>query len=323
MRCFPTVNPKTQVKRGKGEDNMWRKTGFTIIELIFLLIVIAMLMAILIPAAIGMMSKVREEDREQLIKNIEEPHQLVVWYRAFHDGYPGDPNDPGAFARQMTQWTDREGGTSESYDSEHYIFPCAAGGIPSNPFTHDSTVVVAEGKGTAFEHPEKDGGWWFNKTTGELRPNLTAAHKQNSDEDSEPLNTVSQCASYPEDVRMLSLKMCLARIRCHISQYKKDHGVYPGHSGNASDFFAQLMNYTNKEGKTSNKEGPDSNKFRYKPLLEEPFPANPASGLLRFRMASEPAAAFSPPAKKDGGWWYNPATGEFRADLRDRRLNEL
>ena len=43
---------------------------------------------------------------------------------------------------------------------------------------------------------------------------------------------------------------------------------------------------------------------------------NPISGRSDVTVVDNAAAAFAAPGT-DGGWWFNTATGEFRANLRD------
>jgi prepilin-type N-terminal cleavage/methylation domain-containing protein len=105
-----------------------------------------------------------------------------------------------------------------------------------------------------------------------------------------------------------NLKENLSKIRAHIEVYRAQHADYP-----SSDVLGdQLTKYTSFSGEVSDTRTED---HRYGPYLEQ-MPSNPVTGDGTIRAAADPADPF-PPGDADGGWWYNPTTGRFFADLSD------
>jgi len=110
----------------------------------------------------------------------------------------------------------------------------------------------------------------------------------------------------------------LAFVRGNILLYKTQHDRgYP-------DSIEVLTRHFDGDGNASETPGP---KHPYGYLLT--VPANPVTGSMAVRVVSGAETAFSPP-DKDGGWWYNRSTGEFRAYMTDgstdgngMKLNEL
>jgi general secretion pathway protein G len=121
-----------------------------------------------------------------------------------------------------------------------------------------------------------------------------------------------QFGAATSDSRSASLVSNLRVVRQQIEMYKADHG---GHLA-GTDLVAQLTLRPNPAGETHAVADPN---FILGPYLQA-FPKNSLSNLSTIRFESNAAALFSPP-ERDQGWYYNTATGEFRADLpNDRTL---
>jgi general secretion pathway protein G len=119
-----------------------------------------------------------------------------------------------------------------------------------------------------------------------------------------------------EEARAANLVTNLQTLRSQLALYKTQHlEQYPGGLAGPGRFVAQMTQYTDAAGDVSPTPGPD---FAYGPYLAE-IPENPISGLSAVRVVDGPAAAFTAP-EADGGWWFNRATGEFRADLTDAHV---
>jgi prepilin-type N-terminal cleavage/methylation domain-containing protein len=112
---------------------------------------------------------------------------------------------------------------------------------------------------------------------------------------------------------MANLKENLSKIRAHIQVYRNQHARYP----DGDEVGLQLTFPTDFQGDVVAARDPT---HIYGPYLEQ-MPANPISNSRTVRATSVITERFSPPST-DGGWWYNSATGEFRADLTDHRAGE-
>jgi general secretion pathway protein G len=100
--------------------------------------------------------------------------QLLLYKVQHNEEYPGWAKDAALFVKQLTQYTDISGGVADKVDPTHPYGPYLQR-MPQNPLSGKSDVTVVEGATTAFSAPKEDGGWWFNRTTGEFRANLKDA----------------------------------------------------------------------------------------------------------------------------------------------------
>ena len=106
--------------------------------------------------------------------------------------------------------------------------------------------------------------------------------------------------------RAATLATSLRQVRSQIQLYTLQHGnTLP-----ARQLINQLTLHSNAAGKTRAKPSPN---YPLGPYLLT-FPENPITGDASVRFRTRADQTFIPP-KTDGGWWYNLATGEFRADL--------
>ena len=108
--------------------------------------------------------------------------------------------------------------------------------------------------------------------------------------------------------RRTALLANLQTIRARLEVYKMQHGDrYPD-----QDFIRQMLAYSNADGEMSDVASKD---YPLGPYLRS-IPGNSFSGICTVRIVNTPGLRHVPP-QQDAGWWYNAATGEFRADLTD------
>jgi len=108
--------------------------------------------------------------------------------------------------------------------------------------------------------------------------------------------------------RETNLKENLSKIRAQIQVYRQQHTSFP----DPGDFVDQMTKYTDFDGDVAATQSVD---YRYGPYLEQ-MPPNPVTQDATIRPAANPALRH-PPGDQNGGWWYNPLTGDFYADLTD------
>ena len=113
--------------------------------------------------------------------------------------------------------------------------------------------------------------------------------------------------------RESNLKENIALIRANIQVYRNQHAGFP----DPDRFRDQMTKATNFAGDTANVR---SAEFRFGPYVDQ-MPANPITGLADIRAAADPSDLL-PPGDADGGWWYNPVTGRFSADLTDGYVDQ-
>ncbi|MDP6379910.1 MAG: prepilin-type N-terminal cleavage/methylation domain-containing protein [Phycisphaerae bacterium] len=139
--------------------------GFTLVEILIVVIILGILAAIVIPQISGFTTTSREAALKQNLKTIRS--QLGVYYHEHTSGYPDE------FVAQMTRWTDPAGNVSNSPSAVYYRGPYLEQ-MPANPYTNSSSVTVIDDASVLFTPPETSGGWWFNRATGEFRANLSS-----------------------------------------------------------------------------------------------------------------------------------------------------
>jgi general secretion pathway protein G len=139
------------------------KKGFTLVEILIVVIILGILAAIVIPQFTQASTQAKESN---LKTNLQTIRSQLLLYKMQHDreAYPD-----ADFVAQMTTYTNSAGVAQAAADVTHNLGPYLQS-IPTNPASGLNTVrIVTTG---VFAAPTTDGGWWFNSTTGEFRADL-------------------------------------------------------------------------------------------------------------------------------------------------------
>jgi general secretion pathway protein G len=124
---------------------------------------------------------------------------------------------------------------------------------------------------------------------------------------------IPQFTEASAEARISNLMTNLQTVRSQLLLYKTQHvEQYPGSTSDAALFGEQMTKYTDVYGAVVS--APDS-AHPLGPYLQA-VPNNPISGLNTVEVINSASTVFAAPSA-DGGWWFNQATGEFRANLRD------
>jgi general secretion pathway protein G len=153
---------------------MRTRKGFTLVEILIVVIILGILAAIVIPQ----FTEASQEARvSNLMTNLQTIRSQLLLYKTQHlEIYPGDPNDATVFTAQMTQYSDADGNTNATPNANFPFGPYLQS-VPVNPISGDNTVTVVNNADTAFAAPaDADGGWWFNMASGEFRADLRDLH---------------------------------------------------------------------------------------------------------------------------------------------------
>ena len=127
---------------------------------------------------------------------------------------------------------------------------------------------------------------------------------------------IPQFTEASAEARVSSVMTNLQTIRSQLLLYKVQHlEVYPGSTTDADLFGEQMTQYTDVSGTVN---ATPNASFPFGPYLQS-VPANPLSGSGVVAVVNNAATVFAAPAA-DAGWWFNMATGEFRANLTDARV---
>jgi len=145
------------------------KKGFTLVEILIVVIILGILAAIVIPQFTSASAEARVSN---LVTNLQTIRSQLLLYKTQHnETYAGSASDATLFGKQMTQYTDVSGAVSAT-PSSSYPFGPYLQSVPVNPISGVATVTVVNGASTTFSAPSADGGWWFNMATGEFRADL-------------------------------------------------------------------------------------------------------------------------------------------------------
>jgi len=154
--------------------------GFTLVEILIVVIILGILAAIVIPQFTEASSEARISN---LMTNLQTIRSQLLLYKTQHlELYPGavggetaDDGSTTTFGEQMCQYSDVNGDVNATPDADFPFGPYLQG-IPPNPITGSRAITVVDDVGVAFAAGD-DAGWWFNRATGEFRANLDDTHE--------------------------------------------------------------------------------------------------------------------------------------------------
>ncbi|MBP8911780.1 MAG: prepilin-type N-terminal cleavage/methylation domain-containing protein [Phycisphaerae bacterium] len=146
---------------------MQAKRGFTLVEILIVVVILGILAAIVIPQFTQAST---EAKTNSLCSNLQTLRSQIELYKVQHNDQV--PTSAADFITRMTQTTKIDGtpsGSKQRNKGAGYIYGPYLERIPENPFNGESSIVEW-GTGTDAK------GWEYNAATGEIRA-ATADHK--------------------------------------------------------------------------------------------------------------------------------------------------
>ena len=143
------------------------RSGFTLIEVLIVIVIMAVLAATIIPQ---FSSSTKDAQTSSVKFNAHALRSQIELYKAHHLGnYPEiiDSSLP-----QLTKASDVSGNTVDTPDAAHPYGPYLDD-IPVNPFNSLKTVAAVATAGTRPTTGSGASGWQYDKTTGGIWPNHT------------------------------------------------------------------------------------------------------------------------------------------------------
>ena len=135
--------------------NRHRETGFTLVELLIVVIILGILAAITIPQFNSATAEAREAN---ILSNLQTVRQAIEMYRLQHDEtYPTVD-----IVAQLTGQTAKDGSAGTAYG------PYLRGEFPKNPLKDRNDIQVLN---TMYHEAYGLQGWMYAQQTGEIRIN--------------------------------------------------------------------------------------------------------------------------------------------------------
>ena len=134
-----------------------RRGGFTLVEVLIVVVIMAVLAATIIPQ---FSDSARDAKISTAIFNLHTLRGQIQFYRAQHGG-----KLPSATLEELTLKTDAEGNIGTG--AQHVYGPYLPS-IPENPFSGKSTVRAAAANPPAAASGATDAGWLYHAATGNV-----------------------------------------------------------------------------------------------------------------------------------------------------------
>lgn len=143
---------------------MKAKHGFTLVEILIVVVILGVLAAMVIPV-FGQAST--DAKTSAVASNLQKIRLQLELYRQYHTGqYPCTDPSKATFIEAMTGKTDMNGNVGGTHGP--YLER-----IPENAFNSKTTVRI--GGSAAGANTD---GWWYNPATGDFRADDSAEHAQ-------------------------------------------------------------------------------------------------------------------------------------------------
>jgi general secretion pathway protein G len=160
----------------KIQQNEHKRHGFTLIEILVVVVILGILAAVVIPLASGSVISSQESSLGMDLQLIK---RFVLIYKVHHlEIAPGYPSGPGstpteqAFVNQATLVSNDNGQTAAIGTSGYERGPYMQM-IPMNPMNKLKTIQML-GDGEAFPaNGDNSHGWIYKASTGEIRADTT------------------------------------------------------------------------------------------------------------------------------------------------------
>jgi general secretion pathway protein G len=148
-------------KRGKMMKA--RKSGFTLVEILIVVVILGILAAIVIPQFTDASTEAKES---ALCSDLQTMRSQIELYKIQHNDKA--PDSAANFEAQMTGYTDVDGNVQAAAGPN--IFGPYLQQVPTNQFNNLATLDNSGMAGDGL------GGWEYNETTGAIHPDDNAAH---------------------------------------------------------------------------------------------------------------------------------------------------
>lgn len=141
-----------------------RKSGFTLVEILIVVVIMAILAAAVVPQFSDSASDAKASNSKF---NLHSLRSQIETYRAQHYGVAPtvDSSHPTELLYKLTVKTNADGdvGTTADYPYGPYLRE-----IPENPFTRSQTVKAITTTAPVASDVDTTNGWIYNQSTGNV-----------------------------------------------------------------------------------------------------------------------------------------------------------
>lgn len=138
---------------------MKAKKGFTLVEILIVVVILGILAAIVIPQFSQASTDAKLNSCRSSLQSLRSQIEL---YKIQHND---TPPALATFAAQMTTYTDADGDAQAAKDATHIYGPYMQR-VPKNPWNNSDTLAAADAAGV---------GWVYDQTTGAIYVGVTDA----------------------------------------------------------------------------------------------------------------------------------------------------
>ena len=152
---------------------MKKKSGFTLVEILIVVVILGILAAIVIPQ----FSDASEEAKmSSLVSDLQTIRSQIQLYKFHHKhgtiiSLPGTV-DGVSFEDSMTKYTKIDGTPAATQAPGDGVYGPYLMEIPTNPYDNNADVTA----GTGSPPGDDSSGWFYNPVTGAFNANDTAEH---------------------------------------------------------------------------------------------------------------------------------------------------
>lgn len=157
-----------------------RREGFTLVELLIVVIILAILAAIVVPQFATSTDDAKDAALDSTLANIRD---VVDLYFAQHGEYPAAlpdgksaANTEAALLSQLSLYTDGDGGSTATKDAAHPYGPyLKLSRVPLEPMTNSRVIAIINiGSLNMVADAGDPGGWKYDSVTGKIIANHSA-----------------------------------------------------------------------------------------------------------------------------------------------------
>ncbi|HWE92419.1 MAG TPA: prepilin-type N-terminal cleavage/methylation domain-containing protein [Tepidisphaeraceae bacterium] len=171
-----TTQPPTRSQFLTGAPRSGKRSAFTLIEILIVVIILGIIAAIVVPQFSNASHQARENTMRDCLRYLRT--QVTVFKAQHRDIPPGFPSgaplstpDAATFLSQMTNYSDELCNTSPT-SSDVFHFGTYLSSMPANPLTGATGVLVVNTSTMPVPDQSQPFGWIYNTQTLDLIGNV-------------------------------------------------------------------------------------------------------------------------------------------------------